>query len=710
MPTSKVLKEGLPIKLLALLLAFLSMGGSTFALKLTFESYIPLENDKVVLTGEYPGEQMGASMASGDFDHDGIQDLAIGSPFSSQNDSQWNGSLKIVFGNRDRAAAERYLTLYGENSGDQLGTSIAVGDFNYDKYDDIVVGAYNAKGNDKARPGKVYIVYGGQNMHSQTSTHLSIQQPSFGYIKGLTKLSGHSDGDQFGLSTFALDVNNDGIKDLLVGAPFATEKNMTKSGAVYLYFGSKQGFSESPNYIFEAKSLNERFGSSISGGHLHSQKRNDIAIGAYTANEGNKQQVGKVYILSYIPYSSYAKVYTNVITGSAEKGWFGFAMDVGDTNNDKFDDIAISTFPYKGNRDDARVSIFYGSKVFPKKFADSVIDGQAGEAFIGESVILKDFNNDNKADLVIGAPGIGEGQSEEAGNVYIVYSGQEALKNHYTLKDHEYDAVIHGESADDWFGSSLRGLDFNDDGNNDLALGSRYADGEKSVDNGKVYIMFGNGKSYGKLRAVMEPDDQKVTRGELISSVIDRLEIKKTKKELIKSCYEYREFCFFNFLAMSNYDKVELKPNLILYPDILPSDPYYEDINIATLLGLTNGFVNEKDSPFHPELPITRVEALKIIFGAAELVEPKYQFELIASLGSYKNLINQKSYFTDINARVPSMWWYPRYVNFAVDHNIVDRSDYFRPNDNITAKELNDIMVRTIDYLKSSNKDEKTNS
>jgi hypothetical protein len=73
-------------------------------------------------------------------------------------------------------------------------------------------------------------------------------------------------------------------------------------------------------------------------------------------------------------------------------------------------------------------------------------------------------------------------------------------------------------------------------------------------------------------------------------------------------------------------------------------------------------------------------------------------------------MISQKSYFTDINAKVPSMWWYPRYVNFAVDHNIVDKGEYFRPNDNITAKELEDIMTRTINYLKSNNKDEKAKS
>lgn len=711
MPTSKVLKKDrILLQLFTLIFAFLSVGGSALALKLTFESYINTENNKEVFTGTTDGEQMGSTIGSGDFNHDGIQDMVIGSPFSSQNENQWNGSIKVVFGTKDKTITKREMEFYGESSGDQLGTSITVGDFNNDSYDDIAIGAHNAKSTDKSRPGKVYILYGGLDLNSRAPTQASIQQPYFDYSKGFTHLSGQVDGDQFGLSTFSLDVNSDGIEDLLIGAPFATAEDLEKSGAVYIYFGSKQGFSEKPYRTLYAQSPNERFGSSISGGHIRSQQKNEIVVGAYMADEGSKHQVGKVYVISYRDSSSYSKLATTTITGSVENGWFGFATDVADVNADGFDDLAISSFPYKGNRQSSSIYLFNGSKNFPPKFANSTISGPIGEAFMGATLLLRDLNADNKADIIIGAPGIGIGNSYEEGSVYIIYSGEEPFKDYYSLIEHEYSTVIHGENADDWFGSTLGVLDINSDGNNDLAIGARYADAEKSVDNGKVYLILGNSKPYGKLRSVMESDDQKVTRGEFISTVIDRLNIKKNKKELIKSCYQHREFCFFNFLAMSTYDGIKLNPSLILYPDVSPDDLYYEDVNISTLLGLTNGFLNEENSPFHPELPITRIEALKIVLGADDLVAPKYQFELIASLGSYQNMISQKSYFTDINARVPSMWWYPRYVNFAVDNNIVDKGEYFRPNDNITAKELEDIMIRTINYLKSNNKDEKAKS
>lgn len=702
------IKIGFLLKFLVFALVFLEVGTQTFALKFVFESYISLENQREEITGALPGEQLGSVIAVGDFDRDGVQDIVTGAPFASENDNQWNGAVKIIFGSRDRSAKKRELDIFGENSGDQFGTSIAVGDFNNDNYDDIAIGAYNATSADKQRTGKVYLVFGSPEMDNQSPNHLSIRQANFAYGTGADQLVGQENGDQFGLSLFALDVNDDGIKDLLVGAPMASGPLFAKSGAVYMYLGSRWGFTVSSNYVFYAQSTNEKFGSSIGGGHVTSDRRNDLVVSAYMADNGDKKQAGRVYVIRYNAFATYAKDSVIMLTGLVEKGWFGFSLDTGNVNGDTYDDLAIATFPYKGARKDARVSIFYGSQNSVKGSADVVIDGSVGEAFLGASVQLKDLNADGKADILLGAPGIGAGKSEEEGSVYEIISGDEPYKGHYSLKKHDYGTLIHGAKFDDWFGSTLAVTDFNDDGKKDLIIGSRYADGENGVDNGKVFVLYSGDKSSGKLRSIMESTDKQVTRAELISQVMDSLNIKKNKSDMIKNCYDYKEFCFFNFMAMSSYSKIRLKPELILYPDVLPGDDYYEDVNVATMLGLVNGFVNETDTPFHPQLPIKRIEALKIILGAAELVQPKYQFELIAELGSYKNLLDQKSPFNDVNGRVASMWWYPRYVNFAVENGIVDKEDYFRPNDDITALELNDIMNRTLQYLKEH--DEKTKS
>ena len=130
---------------------------------------------------------------------------------------------------------------------------------------------------------------------------------------------------------------------------------------------------------------------------------------------------------------------------------------------------------------------------------------------------------------------------------------------------------------------------------------------------------------------------------------------------------------------------------------------YYEDINLATMLGIINGYMGEENSPFHPEINVTRIQALKIILAAAELVPFKYRFELLDELGSEEALTSQKTPYEDIDTKVSSMWWYPRYVNFAYKNGIINDQDYLRPNDNITSSELNIWVAKTLEYLNRSN-------
>ena len=52
--------------------------------------------------------------------------------------------------------------------------------------------------------------------------------------KSLTKLNGTNIGEFFGASLAVGDINNDGLDDLLIGAPYCREDN----GRVYVYFGT----------------------------------------------------------------------------------------------------------------------------------------------------------------------------------------------------------------------------------------------------------------------------------------------------------------------------------------------------------------------------------------------------------------------------------------------------------------------------------------
>ncbi|MBI4975673.1 FG-GAP repeat protein [Candidatus Peregrinibacteria bacterium] len=702
--------------LLASVILFIAYGNysaysETFVDKYTwiYELFTGIADKKIEFKGNVPGGELGSSFMVGDFNGDKIDDIAIGAPFASTGLKKWNGTVSVVFGKKfdfptnyeSSLKIQPDLTFSGAYSGDQLGTTITSGDFNNDGIKDIAIGAFNAYVNDK-RPGRVYIMYGKKDWTGQNV--------DFAYNKPDYVLTGNGDLDGFGLTLATMDLNHDYIDDLLVSAPYFKNSNNDSTGVVYGYWGGREGLSVNKagenfaNTVFRGQKADENFGSAITKGDFDGDQIEDVAISAYGANVGLLKGAGKVYVyrLNKDPYISKIDKPNFVIDGDYSRGWFGFSMDAADLNGDRIDDLAISSFPFRGKKTNGIVKVYYGGLNFPSP--GILIDGNIGESVLGASVLLKDLDNDKNPEIIIGAPGLGMEASSEAGNVYII-NAKGQFKNSYNIKNKEFTSVIHGENPDDWFGYGLSVMDFNGDGNKDLVVSSRYSDITNGVNNGKLFIFLGDGLPYGNRKRAYTSESELVQRGKFTSIIVNSFDLKNTKSDDLQKCSSHKEFCLFNFLAMSSYDKIQLDPNLILYPDIFPVYKYYDDINTATMLGLINGYLNEQDSPFHPDFNISRIEALKIILGAADLIKPMYKFELTRTLGSIENLINQPSYFHDVNAKIPYMWWYPRYVNFAVSHNLVDKGDLFRPDDNITMDELNDIIARTIEFLNKKNED-----
>lgn len=635
---------------------------------------------KLQILGNTSGGQAGSAIGVGDFNNDGVEDVVIGAPFSSKGVRTWNGLAGVVFGNSKYSGGSGIVkssydyTLTGAFSGDQLGTSLAVGDFNGDGIDDMAIGAHNAyySGN---RPGRVYIVYGRVDMGRQ----------SMDLLKGKPDLvlTGVDNNDGFGLKLFVSDIDNDGIDDLAVGAPMAVNPDTKKSGAVYIFSGNKTGLSRVKSQSLYGDENGERFGSSIAFGDLNGDARGDLAVGAYLLGEEGFSQYGRVYI-----FKNNGNIFSKkdaYINGEYEKGWFGFEISIYDYDGDGVMDLLASYFPYMGNGYDSKVVAFSGGRNFFKdRKSINVLEGGIGEAVIGSQILGASLDNDSLSDLIVGAPGIGSPISYEAGQVHIKY------------KNGNY-SFITGENPDDWFGYSFDVLDFNKDGYKDIVIGARYADVDDGVNNGKVYIVFGDDKPFGKPITIISEEDL-VTRGKLVSDIVNKFDLKNTKADEVKNCLDHIEFCLFNFMAMSSYDDISTNDKILLYPDVAVGDAYYDEITVATLLGFINGYLDEDKSPFHPDRSVTRIQALKVALGASELVSPRYRFELVDALGSVENLNNQFSYFDDVDSQIERMWWYPRYVNFAVENGIIDKADLFRPDDNITIDELDDMIQRIIEF------------
>jgi hypothetical protein len=128
--------------------------------------------------------------------------------------------------------------IYGAEPGDGLGFSVAAGDVNGDGVEDVIVSAPSADGPSNRRDGagEVYIVYGGTGL--PTGSFRDVLGEA-GPVPDVM-IYGANTADQVGYSTAVGDYNGDRKPDIVVTSPFndgTPPVQKFKAGAVYLILG-----------------------------------------------------------------------------------------------------------------------------------------------------------------------------------------------------------------------------------------------------------------------------------------------------------------------------------------------------------------------------------------------------------------------------------------------------------------------------------------
>ena len=386
----------------------------------------------------------------------------------------------------------------GGNPGDQFGNSVAdMGDLNGDGVTDLVVGAWkDDDGCGSTDCGAIHILY------MDTDGSLAASTDEFDCSHAKIKCGSF---DSFGKSVAPIDLNNDGVNDIAVGAH--KDNCSADSGCVgwddrgvihILFMDSDENVTsveEIDGRVSNAPSLgdNSFFGWSLANiGDYDGDGVDDLVAGGYKDGPGSSQ--GAIFIMFMNTDGSLDKtieINSGTTNGPdlSDNDQFGWSVaNIGDLNDDGVTDLAV------GARGDDTVHILFMNscnQCNANAAVSSVVEinsttlGVTVSGTFGDSVAsMGDLDGDNVQDLVIGSR-----TDTGGGSVRIVYMNTDGSSKSSVLID---STSPNGPtiSSGDWFGNAVANIgDLDGDGITDMAVGASYDD-HGGTHRGALHIIF----------------------------------------------------------------------------------------------------------------------------------------------------------------------------------------------------------------------------
>jgi hypothetical protein len=357
------------------------------------------------LAANEAGDRFGAALAVGDFDGNGVDDLAVGTPGEGQGDAAGTGAVIVFRGFGNVAGDARFglqpwlfmtqatLGNGANEAGDSFGAALAAGDLDDDnRKDDLAVGIPGEKPGDGLRTGTVAVLRGS----AAGLAALTVVGPPAG-----------GNGDHFGAALTVGDFDADGDGDLAVGAPDADNGAVVNAGEVHVF--RDDGAATMPlmgSYTADALASNvagNQFGFALAAGNI-AGFGDELAIGAPGASGGRvhlyKGQVGARPVAW--------KLISQGSLGSNEAGdRFGAAVLLARVDADLIADLVVGApgeKPGHGTVELGYVFVFRGKIDGPDEWlgvGHGALSAAQGDN-LGVSLAVADFDAGAGADVVGG--------------------------------------------------------------------------------------------------------------------------------------------------------------------------------------------------------------------------------------------------------------------------------------------------------------------
>lgn len=338
--------------------AFSRASGGTWSLVATIrqgrDGYVGISEE---------GDHFGAALAVGDFNNNGLDDLAIGVPGEMTQGEAASGTAYIVYQglgglspNGVEGFYRGYNGLTGEpHAGEQIGLALAAGDFDGDGADDLAVGIPGATCAGQAKAGSVMILHGTSDIGGLSAT------PEQYWSQAMAGISGQCDAnDRFGSVLVAgrfssTPIGEPETDDLAIGV-IGESIAAPLEGAVNVLLGSAAGLSANGSRFLHESLLpggsgaTAAFGARLAAGRINegAGTRDSLVIGAPYGSENGINAAGRIWVLpssagnlSQDHAGSYRLTPQYVAWPAANADGFGSQLAVGDFNGDGENDVAV---------------------------------------------------------------------------------------------------------------------------------------------------------------------------------------------------------------------------------------------------------------------------------------------------------------------------------------------------------------------------------
>jgi hypothetical protein len=436
------------------------------------------------------GGQITHVASAGDVNGDGIPDMLVSKGSVANEPTQ--GRNWVIFGQRpmpplidlDDPSTYSGFVIEGADEDDGAYESVGAGDINGDGLGDIIVGAGGGDNNLRFNSGTTYIVFGKKDTAPVLLAAFDAgTQGTLGY-----RIDGPHELALAGRWVAAPgDMNDDGLADILIGAPFA--------GRSYVVFG-KADTAPIDLRSFEGDTTRSMLPGEVIGEGFRIETPSPDADRSYSvgaAGDVNGDGIPDVVIGVIGSRQSCACVVFGKADSEPVKlrslGDKGFKIKgpniywavagAGDVNGDGLDDVIVGA-PYTDHCC-GRAHVIFGKR--DSEAVDVKNLGKGGYWLVGSGesdrvgttvASAGDINGDGRADVLVGATGVKNDANGRlfAGAAYVQY-GKESRKAVRFDEGTWHGFRLTGGKYEDFVGASVAGVgDVNGDAVPDLLIGS----------------------------------------------------------------------------------------------------------------------------------------------------------------------------------------------------------------------------------------------